>query len=88
MKTEVRPITASQNGATSLISQYKAVKPRKACRLLSAQFHLQGQAIHILRNRPTYGEGFVQILAKDDSLGLDYEVLDEIMDILQRGIEG
>jgi hypothetical protein len=40
------------------------------------------------RNRDTtYSESFAQILTKDDSLGLDYGVLDEIMDVLQRGVK-
>jgi hypothetical protein len=35
----------------------------------------------------TYNKGFLQILAEDDPLDLDYSILDEVMDILQRGIE-
>jgi hypothetical protein len=40
-----------------------------------------------LRKEITYSEGFVQILTKEDSLGLDYSILDEIMDILERIVE-
>lgn len=72
------------NGDTIWISQYKAVKPRKAYWCVSRSC-IHG-AIRILRI--TYDEGFVQILAKEDSLGLDYAVLDEIVNVFQRGVQG
>jgi hypothetical protein len=60
-----------------------AVKPKKAWPRVSGRF-VTGQPISWAT---TYSEGFAQILAKDDSLRLVYAVLDEIMDVFQRGIK-
>jgi hypothetical protein len=40
-----------------------------------------------LRKDIIYSEGFLQILTKEDSLGLDYAILDEIMNVLECVVE-
>jgi hypothetical protein len=40
-----------------------------------------------LRKDIIYSEGFLQILTIEDSLGLDYAILDEIMNVLECVVE-
>ncbi len=82
-KSEVRLSTSNVNGDASLMSQYMAVKPKKAYPRVSGRF-IAGQPVSWMT---TYSEGFAQILAKDDPLGLVDAVLDEVMDVFERGIK-
>jgi hypothetical protein len=84
MKSEVRTSTASENGDRTLIDKYKAVKPRKACLCVSSGLISKRS----MSGTESYREGFVEILTKENSLGLLCAVLDEVVDVFECGVEG